>query len=128
MPFTLKSDRLEIGFIDKYSALFAEASGALPIVIEKPNGGLIRSPGRAHNRIRSPRLAASGPWDKVGKGSRQNRSVTSGKGLALRVGYRGPCSDVRAEQKLLDAFWWIVDSRMARIAEQGTPFGAFPVQ
>ena len=39
--------------------------------------------------------------------------------MALRVGYRGPCFDVRAEQKLLDAFWWIVDSRMARIAEQG---------
>ena len=35
--------------------------------------------------------------------SRQNRSVTSGKGLALRVGYRGPCSYVRAEPKLLDA-------------------------
>ena len=64
----------------------------------------------------------------VGKGSRQNRSVISGKGLALRVGYRGPWIDVRAEQKLLDAFWWIVDSRMARIAVQGTPLGAFPVQ
>ena len=44
--------------------------------------------------------------------------------MALRVGYRGPCSDVRAEQKLLDAFWWIVDSCMARIAGQGTPLGA----
>ena len=83
---------------------------------------------RTNNRIRSPRLTASGQHDNVDKGSRQNRSVTSGKGLALRVGHRGPCSDVRAEQKLLDAFWWIVDSRMARIAGQGTPFGAFPVQ
>ena len=26
------------------------------------------------------------------------------------------------------AFWWKVDSRMARIARQGTPLGAFPVQ
>ena len=48
------------------------------------------------------------------------------------IGYDGeaneamcPCSDVRAEQKLLDASWWIVDSRMARIAGQGTPSG-FP--
>jgi hypothetical protein len=38
--------------------------------------------------------------------------------LALRVGYRGPCLDVRAEQKLLDAFGWIVDSRMARIKDK----------
>ena len=28
------------------------------------------------------------------KGSRQNRSVTSGKGLALRVGPRGLCTNV----------------------------------
>ena len=73
-------------------------------------------------------LQSGNPYGVTGKGNRQNRSVTSGKGLALRVGYRGPCSDVRAEQKLLDAFWWIVDSRMARIGGQGTPFGAFPVQ
>ena len=30
----------------------------------------------------------------VDKGSRQNRSVTSGKGLALRVGPRGLCTNV----------------------------------
>jgi hypothetical protein len=30
----------------------------------------------------------------VGKGSRQNRSVTSGKGLALRVGSKGPSLEV----------------------------------
>ena len=106
----------------------SEVSGALSPALEKLKERLIHTPGRTHNRIRSPRLAASGRWNKVGKGSRQNRSVTSGKGLALRVGYRGPGSDVRAEQKLLDASWWIVDSRMARIAGQGTPFGAFPVQ
>ena len=106
----------------------SEVSGVLSTVLEKPKERLIHTPVRTHNRIRSPRLAASGRYNKVGKGSRQNRSVTSGKGLALRVGYRGPCADVRAEQKLLDAFWWIVDSRMARIAAQGTPFGAFPVQ
>ena len=103
-------------------------SDALPTALEKPKDRFICTPDRTHNRIRSPRLAASGPQNKVGKGSRQNRSVTSGKGLALRVGYGGPCSDVRAEQKLLDASRWIVDSRMATIAEQGMPFGAFPVQ
>ena len=40
---------------------------------------------RTNNRIRSPRLTASGQHDNVDKGSRQNRSVTSGKGLALRI-------------------------------------------
>ena len=43
------------------------------------------APVRTVNRNRSPRLKASGRQNNVGKGSRQNRSVTSGKGLALRV-------------------------------------------
>ena len=37
-------------------------------------------------------------------------------------------SDVRADQKLLDVSRRIVDSRLARIAEEGTPFEALPVQ
>ena len=40
--------------------------------------------------------------------------------MALRVGYRGPCSNVRAERKLLDASRWIVDSCMARVDMVGT--------
>ena len=48
------------------------------------------APVRTVNRNRSPRLKASGRQNNVGKGSRQNRSVTSGKGLALRVGPVGP--------------------------------------
>ena len=43
------------------------------------------APGRTVNRNRSPRLKASGRQNNVGKGSRQNRSVTSGKGLAPRL-------------------------------------------
>ncbi len=46
-------------------------------------------PGRTHDRIGSPRLKASGHRDNVGKGSRQIGSVTSGKGLALKVGPGG---------------------------------------
>ena len=57
--------------------------------LEKAMERLIRTPCRTNIRIRSPRLAASGRQNKVGKGSRQNRSVTSGKGLALRAGSRG---------------------------------------
>ena len=41
---------------------------------------------RTENRNRSPRLITSGIWNRVDEGSRQNRSVTSGKGLALRAG------------------------------------------
>ncbi len=63
----------------------SEVSGALSTALEKPKERLIHTPGRTHNRIRSPRLAASGQKNKVGKGSRQNRSVTSGKGLAPRL-------------------------------------------
>ena len=46
-------------------------------------------PGRTHNRIRSPRLEASGQWNNVGKGSRQNSAVRSLQGVALRVGLGG---------------------------------------
>jgi len=40
---------------------------------------------RTHNRIRSPRFETSGQWVNVDKGSRQNRLVTSGQKLALKV-------------------------------------------
>ena len=92
-----------IGFVDGQSTLSFEVSDVLLLVLEKPRDSFICSPGRTHNRIRSPRLVASGQYYKVGKGSRQNRSVTLGKGLALRVGYRGPCSKAVAKQTLLDA-------------------------
>ena len=78
-------------------------SGALPTTLENPVERFIRTPGRTNNRIRSPRLAASGQYNKVGKGSRQNRSETSGKGLALRVGLGGPLVESLAELELLDA-------------------------
>ncbi|WZY94042.1 LOW QUALITY PROTEIN: hypothetical protein YC2023_066371 [Brassica napus] len=38
-------------------------------------------------------LQASGRWNNVGKGSRQNGSVTSGKGLALRARLGCPSSE-----------------------------------
>ena len=75
---TLKSDCLAIGWINKHNALFVGVFGTLVIAIEKPLTRLIRTLGRAHNRIRSPRLAASGHLNKVGKGSRQIGSVTLG--------------------------------------------------
>ena len=80
-----------------------ETSGAVPTTLKNAMERLIRTPFRTNIRIRSPRLAASGRYDKVGKGSRQNRSVTSGKGLALRIGCGGLISDLPAELRLLDA-------------------------
>ncbi|CAH3179527.1 unnamed protein product, partial [Porites lobata] len=53
-------------------------SGAFSTALENPRETMIFVSGRTHNRSRSP-----------GKGSRQNRSVTSGKGLALSVGSLG---------------------------------------
>ena len=71
-------------------AMYCMASGALRDVHKKPNERLTSTAVRTQNRIRSPRLAASGLWSKVGKGSRQLRSVTSGEGLALGAGWRKP--------------------------------------
>ena len=60
LPFTLKSDCLEIGLNAGKSTLSSEVSDALSTALEKPKDRLIHTPGRTHNRIRSPRLAASG--------------------------------------------------------------------
>ena len=58
--YTLKSDYLVIGFVDGQSTLSFEVSDVLLLVLEKPGDSFICSPGRTHNRIRSPRLVASG--------------------------------------------------------------------
>ena len=95
------------------------------MILENRRERFILTPGRTHNRIRSPRLAASSRWNNVSKGSRQVRSVTSGKGLALRVEWLepefrsdclggdylglalgldrgGPCSDGRGRSPVVD--------------------------
>ena len=79
-----------------------EPSGAVPTTLKKAVERLIRTPFRTNIRIRSPRLAASGQSNKVGKGSRQISSVTSGKGMALRLGCGGLSLDVPAEGRALD--------------------------
>ena len=79
-----------------------EVSGALSTALEKPMERFIRTPVRTHNRIRSPRLTASGQHANVDKGSRQNRSVTSGKGLALRIEQGSPC-ERRIEEAVMES-------------------------
>ena len=56
----LKSGWVVIGLKDEHSTLFSGVSGVLSLVIETPNEFIILTPARTNNRIRSPRLAASG--------------------------------------------------------------------
>ena len=66
-------------------------SGALSTVLENRGDripSIIRRV-RTHNRIRFPGLVASGRQKNVDKGSRQIRSVSSQKGLALKAGLKG---------------------------------------
>ena len=95
--------------------------------LDKPKDRFICTPHRAHNRIRSPTSAASGPHNKVGEGNRQSRSATSGKGLA--IGTRRPCLKIWNARKLLDAAQCRVDPRMVTIDGHEMLFEAFsPVQ
>ena len=94
-------------------------SDVLPTALEKPTDRFICTPDRTHNRIRSPRFAASDPQNKVGKGSRQKRSVISGQGSALRNGFSGPCLEIWAVRKLPDASRCRLDSRLVTIGGQG---------
>jgi len=75
---------------DRQSSPLLGLSGAFVMAHENSGEWLIRQQRRTNNRIRSPRLTASGQHDNVDKGSRQNRSVTSGKGLALRIESSSP--------------------------------------
>ena len=61
LPVTLKSNYLEIGLHGGASTLTFVVSGALSIALENPKDRFILTPGRTYNRIRSSRLAASGP-------------------------------------------------------------------
>ena len=59
-PLALESDCLEMGCSGGQITLSSEVSGALFAVLEKLKDSFTHTPGRTHNRIRSPRLAASG--------------------------------------------------------------------
>jgi hypothetical protein len=52
---SLESDYPEIGWNVWESSLIFELSDALATALENPRERLIRTPGRTHNRIRSPR-------------------------------------------------------------------------
>ena len=57
------------------------------VPFEQPKDRFSCTPDRTLHGIRSSKLAASGSQNRVGEGSRQNRSVTLGKGVALRIGF-----------------------------------------
>ena len=52
---TLESDYQEIGLRGWESTQLLAVSGALSTALENPTDRFIRTPGRTHNRIRSPR-------------------------------------------------------------------------
>ena len=103
-------------------------SDALPTALEQLEDRFICTPDRTHNRITSPRLAASGPQNKAGKGSWQARFVTSGIKIGSADRVQGPSLKIGATRKLLDATRCRVDSRLVTVDGQGMLFEAFPVQ
>ncbi|WZY72179.1 hypothetical protein YC2023_004419 [Brassica napus] len=76
---TLETAQPEVGSSGWKSTARRVVSGAFLVALENPED-------------RVPLTPASGRWNNEGKGSRQNGTVTSGKGLALRAGLRGPTS------------------------------------
>ena len=56
---TLESDCPEIGLAARERRLLLDRFGAPSTLLENLAACLIRTPGRTHHRIRSPRLAAS---------------------------------------------------------------------
>ena len=62
------------GSLDEQRTLSFEVPGALPTAIEKPKDRFICTSCRAHDPIRTPRLASV--HSLLDKGSRERRSVT----------------------------------------------------
>ena len=84
LPLGPKADCLEQGQGARNSAALSQCSQRRPKLVKiRGRADSVRT----HNRIRSPRLAASSQWNNAGKGIRQIRSVTLGKGLALGAGW-----------------------------------------
>ena len=82
MFLTLQPDCLEIGNqMVKHVAPPSPPRGARRVLNcpSPTKGRLIHTNARTRNRIRPPRLAASGPQNNVVEGRRQHRSVISGK-------------------------------------------------
>lgn len=74
-----------------------------------------------HNRIRSIRWTTSGRWNNVGKGIRQNESVTFGKGLHLRARHDRPKPWTR--QQLGDCSCCLVGESGSSRANRGDGLG-----
>ena len=87
----MKSFTLGQGSLSWKAALLSCSRVSCPCAWKIRGRSLSLAPVRTVNRNRSPRLKASGRQNNVGKGSRQERSLISGKGLALGVGCGGRC-------------------------------------
>jgi len=82
-------DRTEMVHAPRTAACF-HAVGEIRVAQGKPRAAIPVWPVRTKNRSRSPGPRASGQWNNVAKGSRQNGGVTWEEALALRAGRGGP--------------------------------------
>jgi hypothetical protein len=81
-------DRTEMVHAPRTAACY-HAVGELHVAHGKPRGAFPVWSARTKNRSRSPGPRASGLWNNVAKGSRQNGGVTWEEALALRAGRGG---------------------------------------
>ncbi|KAI3663568.1 hypothetical protein L6452_45699 [Arctium lappa] len=110
---TLESTQSEVGSSGWKSTARRAVSGAPPAALENPE-----RPSASHAAV--VLITASGLQGEqplvdgtmLGKGSRQNGSVTSGKGLALRAGHGGPSPEPVGCRRT---------ARAASAAESGSP-------
>ncbi|PHT97205.1 hypothetical protein BC332_33869 [Capsicum chinense] len=87
---TLELARSEVGSSGWKSTARHMVSNALLVALDNPEDRMPSMPNRTHNHIRTPSGTTSGRWNNIGKGSRQNGRITSGKGLALRARHGVP--------------------------------------
>ncbi|WZZ78150.1 hypothetical protein YC2023_098722 [Brassica napus] len=108
------NSRKKVGSSGWKSTARRVVSGAFPAALENPEDQVPLTPGRTHNRIRSP--------------SRQNGSVTSGNGLPLTAGLGGPSSEPVDCGRLLEPLTWRERRASCRLGDGlGTTLsGAFP--
>lgn len=103
---TLETVKLKVWSNGWKSTTHRAMFDAPPATLENSMDWVPTTPGCTHNRIRSLRWTAFVRWNNVGKGSRQNGSITLGKGLALRLGHGVLVLNVSAINGLLELPSW----------------------
>ncbi|KAG5568973.1 hypothetical protein H5410_064017 [Solanum commersonii] len=115
----------EVGSSGRKSTATPRGVRCAPAALENPEDRMPPTPGRTHNRIVS-KVKASGRWNNVGKGSRQNGSVIS-KRIGSEGWARGPSPNPSAVGGSLEPLPRRAGRRVPAGTDLGTvPSGAFP--